>query len=113
FSVAGLGHRGLGPGVAGRGQGILHGGRAQPGEQNADHRAGHSQAFGDRLLGPPLPGPHPGWATWRSLSLGGRPRRATSPTEPWVRARPRRIDTYVAVNPNTAATSSTRLPASV
>ena len=53
------------------------------------------------------------WATCRPVSLGGRPRRRTSPTEPSRRARPRSIDTYVAVNPNTAATSSTRRPASV
>src|ERR1019366_1114752 len=53
-------------------------------------------------------------ATWRSLGLVGRPRRRpTSPAEPCLRALPRRIDTYVAVNPNTAATSSTRRPASV
>ena len=52
-------------------------------------------------------------ATCRPVSLGGRPRRRTSPAEPSRRARPRSIDTYVAVNPNTAATSSTRRPASV
>jgi len=52
-------------------------------------------------------------ATCRSLSLGGRPRRRTKPADPSARARPRRIETYVALNPNTAATSSTRRPASV
>ena len=33
------------------------------------------------------------WATCRSPSLGGRPRRRTNPAEPCRRARPRNIDT--------------------
>jgi hypothetical protein len=45
--------------------------------------------------------------------LGGRPRRRTKPAEPARAARPRNIDTYVAVNSNTSATSSIRRPASV
>jgi len=58
------GHRfrglGLDVGVAGRGQGVLYGGRAYPGEELADHRAGHLQLVGDGLLGPPRPCPHLG-----------------------------------------------------
>ncbi|MGV1009478.1 MAG: hypothetical protein ACOYBY_12815 [Dermatophilaceae bacterium] len=61
----------------------------------------------------PWPAHSRAWVTCRSDSLVGRPRRRTRPADPATRARPRRMDTYVAVNPNTAATSSTRRRASV
>ena len=41
----------------------------------------------------PSPAQRQTWATCRSPSLGGRPRRRTNPAEPCRRARPRNIDT--------------------
>src|SRR5665647_304297 len=85
FRVVRLGLRGLMPmlSATGSGQPILHGGRAQPGEQNADHRASTPQAFTDRLLGPPLPGPRPGPGHlavaelgWSAAAAAPQPRRA-------------------------------------
>jgi hypothetical protein len=105
------------PGRAGRaGRAAEHRGGADPvGERVRQHRPGvpgpeHSLADPGRR--PSHRGVSGGSVSGGSVS-GGRPRRRTSPAAPLARARPRSMDTYTGLSPNSAAASCPDTSASV